>query len=282
MYIKGSIKNRFGLALAFFVLAVMLIYFHSYYQVHRQPSYSASIHEEQSSPIVKASSVANSKITSIKEAGRVGAGDIAYDAKDAAITSDWMTRLGKLTHQERADYAHYDEKTLIALADQGDTKAMDVLTNLYIQRGIYADDNRAKAWKYAERGAIYGLVSTTLTLAQLTLDPPDFLKNDEPNLFSDEKNSHYKLIEALALIQTISLRGDDHLSEIMKKSNLDTYNLNYNASIELTALDEAEIKQRANEIYVEWQKKRLELGLGDFEAPPTSAKKYMDIIFPKK
>lgn len=282
MYIKGSIKNVIGLALAFFVLAITLIYFYGYYQVHNQLSYSASVHEEQSLPTGKVPSIANSETTSIRAAGSAGSSDIAYDAKDAAITSDWMTRLGKLTHQERADYAHYDEKTLIALADQGDTKAMDVLTNLYIQRGIYTDDNRAKAWKYAEKGAIYGLVSTTLTLAQLTLDPPDFLKSDEPNLFADEKNSHYKLIEALALIQTISLRGDDHLSEIMKKSNLDTYNLNYNASVELTALDEAAIKQRAHEIYGEWQKKRLELGLGDFEAPPTSVKKYMDIIFPKK
>lgn len=281
MYIKGNIKSRIGFALTIFVLATTLIYSYGYYPIARQSLNPTSINEEQSALTNKRPVISGAKIVSPQKSISED-NAIAYNSKDVAITSDWMTRIGKLTHQERADYAHYDEKTLIALADNGDTKAMDVLTNLYIQRGIYTDDNREKAWRYAEMGSVYGLVSTTLTLALLTLNPPDFVKNDEPNLFSDEKNSHYKLIEALALNQTIAMRGDSHLSEIMKQYNLDSYNLYYNASVQLTALDERAIERRATEIYAEWQKKRLELGLGAFEAPPVSVKKYIDIISSKK
>jgi hypothetical protein len=189
-----------------------------------------------------------------------------------------MKSVGKLTHEERAAYAGYDENTLIGLAKNGDTKAMDLLTHLYIGRGIYEDNNLEKAQKYAEQGAVYGLVSTIPTMATLALAPPDFLKNDNSELLADEEKSHPKLIEAIALTQTIALRGDPDLAETMKQDNVRAYNAAYNASVKLTAVDEAAIKQRALEIYSGWQKQRQELGLGEYGSPPDSVKNYLGML----
>lgn len=201
-----------------------------------------------------------------------------YSSRDAAITSDWMRSVGKLTHEERAAYAAYDENTLIELAKNGDTKAMDLLAHLYVGRGIYDGNNFEKAWKYAEQGAVYGLVSTIPTMATLALAPPDFLKNDNSALLADEEKTHPKLIEAVALSQTIALRGDPDLAETMKADSVRAYNTAYHASVKLTAVDEAAIKQRALEIYSGWQEQRQELGLGDYESPPESVKKYMGML----
>jgi len=201
-----------------------------------------------------------------------------YDVSDSRITSEWMRHTGKFTHEERADYDAYDEKTLIDFAKNGDAKAMDILSNIYVRRGVYEGDNLKSAQKYAEMAAIHGLVSTIPTLITLTILPADFSKNDNVTLFEDEKRSHSKLIEAEALAQIIAMRGDANLSGIMKQSVIQDYNSAYGTSITSASVDQNEVNSKATEIYNLWLLKRNELGLGEFESAPPSVKKYMEII----
>jgi hypothetical protein len=268
---KSFVVLTLGLA------AVALFLGYSQYQAsHPLQGDQGVAGERTSAPAPKTDKISEKNLNQASEKADNPAED--YSNVDAAITSDWMRRVGKLTHEERASYAAYDEKTLIELAKNGETQAMHLLAHLYVGRGIYEDNNLEKAQKYAEQGAVHGLVSTIPTLATLALAPPDFLKNDNSELFAHEAKSHSKLIEAVALSQTIALRGDPDLAEIMKKDNVRSYNTAYNASVRLTAADEAAIKQRALEIYSGWQKQRQEIGLGEFESPPDSVKKYMGIL----
>lgn len=275
MSLLERIKSKRLVVLTLGLVAVAFCY--SQYQVSRLLPGEQGLTSEKTSTLAQKEDKLSEK--ALAQTGETADKPIEdFSSRDAAITRDWLRSVGKLTHAERAAYSGYDENTLIGLAKNGDTKAMDLLTHLYVGRGIYDDNNFEKAQKYAEQGAVYGLVSTIPTMVTLALAPPDFSKNDNSELFAHEEKSHPKLIEAIALTQTIALRGDPDLAEIMKQDNVRAYNTAYHASVKLTAADEAAIKQRALEIYGNWQKLRQEIGLGEFEPPPESVRKYFHAL----
>lgn len=189
-----------------------------------------------------------------------------YTKGEISITAEWMRKVGKFTHQERADYANYSNDILLQLADAGDIKAMDALFTRYLAEG-----NTEKAWLYGEKQMIYGSISAIADMTILS----------QPNQLTPKDQINDKLIYTLALAKVIAMRGDENLSDIIRDNAIRTYNNDFHASVaiaDLPALDQVKVDAAANDVMKNLKQKRLELGLGDFDTTPEAVKKFHRLI----
>ncbi len=176
----------------------------------------------------------------------------------------WMSIRGHFSNQERQDYEHYDQKTLEALADNGDLKAIDALGDLYLNKG-----DAKTAAIYFERGAVRGSTFAIETLGIILT----------PGVSTQEENRRSQVLESLAMIKTMALRGDDARADMENETLIKHYEYLYETKLDLTQEEQQQIDKRATDIYNTWQEKRREMGLGDFDnSQPRGVKNFFGLF----
>ncbi len=173
---------------------------------------------------------------------------------EAREASDWLTFKGYLSLDQRRYYESYDEKTLVALANNGDLIAILGLVDRYLKMPNVPVD---KVIFYLNEATIRG--STTAIEGLAILSSNNYQSADSPE---DKQNS---AIENLALIKTMALRGDQMLSNNATERYITQVTQMYDNSFRVTPELQIKIDRRAQEIYDDFQSKRRDRGLGDFD-----------------
>lgn len=190
-------------------------------------------------------------------------------AQEEAEVKKWCSAREAICSLEQNNekiYEGYSIETLESLADEGDIRAMhnlaDRYARLYIDKGE-GDAGLALKNKTLERAAVYG---STKALMQLGVAASS-------GSLDSKKEGRELLLEPLAYFEVAAIRGDR-----LAKSKL-SHVVTEQEQIELTSEDIGYIEARAEEIYQDLQKKRTELGLGEFDNDvPESVKRYFDRI----
>lgn len=173
---------------------------------------------------------------------------------EAREVSEWLTLKGYLSLDQRRYYESYDEKTLVALANNGDLAAIQGLIDKYIKMPNVPLD---KVLFYLNEAAIRG--STTAIEGLAIFSSGDY---DHADTTEEKQNA---AIENLALRKTMALRGDQMLSDSATKSYIKQVTQMYDSNFRVTPELQIKIDQRAQEIYADFQSKRRDRGLGDFD-----------------
>ncbi|HTF97092.1 MAG TPA: hypothetical protein VL995_13235 [Cellvibrio sp.] len=186
------------------------------------------------------------------------------DAATAEKIKSWFAARGNYSFygpDAYSEYKNYDNETLTKLSDDGDLRAMHVLSeragNLLERKSILI------------RAAVYGSTEALSRLSTIQ----DLDKRDTVKTVEDKKMA---LFEILAYQEAAEIRGDWWPKIQMR----DYYTKQY--QIELNSQDNALIAGMAKEIYEELSQQRKRLGLDDFDntVPDEVMKFYEEMLRP--
>jgi hypothetical protein len=187
-----------------------------------------------------------------------------FTTADSKEFTEWMAERGKFTNKEREDYQHYDPKTLESLAETGDLKAIEALAGLHLSNG-----DRQSAIRYYEIGAVRGSTEAIEMLGIMAT----------PKSSIETEKRRPAALEALAINKVLELRGDEERFKMETDALINFYESFFNEKLNISFEDQDKIDQRALEIYNDWEAKRKELGLGEFDnSKPLGAKKFFDLV----
>lgn len=218
--------------------------------------------------------------------------------QEIRIVDDWFRKTGFSTELERNYENQYSDDQLRELANKGDIIAINTLANRLTHRdinGFFEElarlrdvgdmagidklledrENRGKQEFdiLLDKGVVYGSLGSIRSL--MSSNKPHFSTDDTPAIRYIQQQ---RLKDYLAYLGLLDLRGGKqlHFAHVDERIVLEHYKTHYNSSLSEQDLDE--ISQRSQKLYEEFQLKRYELGLGDFdnELPP-EVKKFMDI-----
>ncbi len=269
MVFNEAFRNRKYLLLAISSIAILLLVV--WFQHTRVPtSYAPSEIKEpnthlstpqksQPLPFNKKELEKKSELTGQKQTWNP-MGDAASRAKITA----WFASRGNYSFygpDEKNEYQNYDKETLNKLSESGDIRAMHELAN----RAESIDESNSTLYK----AAIYG---STAAITQIGTSIEIWKQIDQ--LPAEEKRAY--VIEALAHYEAATIRGD-WWGNINDGSSLKN-----RLSIQPDKTEQEYIKKRSQEIYDDLQKKRYELGLGEFDntVPDEVVKLYEEMLRP--
>jgi hypothetical protein len=171
---------------------------------------------------------------------------------DMEVRKKWLLSRGHTYFMENDEYDNYGKDTLQKLSDAGDIRAMDKLAKLLEKNG-----DREQAKKIYAKAAVFGSTAALSSLSRRFAT--DSLAADVKS--NDLAAAKSFAIEAMAYLKAASLRGDniDYFTDMMSPQTTNPRNL------ALDQMDYEKVKVRAQQIYDEMQKKRYELGLGEFD-----------------
>jgi hypothetical protein len=181
------------------------------------------------------------------------------DGSAFAEIETWHQSRGWFKDDAKAkEYADYDMNTLVALSKTGDLRALQLMASR-----ARSTDSRSnlymKAAAYGSTSALMSLVGIIRSASQMSTK-----KGDDKKPF---------VMDILAYYEVARLRGDSYGDVIGKQSTLIG-----NMDVQVTAEETAAIQVAAKTIYDRLQKKRLELGLGEFDnTVPESVKTYYEM-----
>jgi hypothetical protein len=171
----------------------------------------------------------------------------------------WRQSRGWFKDDAKAkEYADYDMNTLVALSKTGDLRALQLMASR--ARSTESRSNLyMKAAAYGSTSALMSLVGIIRSASQMSTK-----KGDDKKPF---------VMDILAYYETARLRCYSYGDVISKQSTLIS-----NMDVQVTAEETAAIQVAAKTIYDRLQKKRLELGLGEFDnTVPESVKTYYEM-----
>jgi hypothetical protein len=250
------------------VSAISLCLAGAFFVLNKQ-SNSATSFPSTDENAMEANALASSgSAASIKEKAIPKSNDHSIAAKkftkaDENEFAKWMSERGHFTNKERGDYEHYDQKTLESLADAGDIKAIEALGSLHLK-----NVNFDAATHYYELGAIRGSTMSIATLGLIAAPIPGL----------DDENRRSAVIEGLAINKVLELRGDEESAKSQTDDLTKSYQRLFNEQLNISFEEQSKIDQRAEEIYSNWEAKRRELGLGEFDnSKSLGVKKFFDL-----
>lgn len=187
---------------------------------------------------------------------------IALTNNEVSTLKSWMDDRGYLRLSDLKIYEGYSEATLLELAKHGDLKALETLSSRAIDKG-----DKEKAILYINLGIVHG---STAALERLTLYTTPNIGNE-----ATEEQRRPAVLETLAVIKVLSMRGDKYLSTSNYGIFIRNYKRQYNVDLVLEPTEEDFVANRAQEIYDKYQAIRTEMGLGDFDnSEPSGVKKF--------
>lgn len=213
---------------------------------------SSSVSAVSSATTVAASSAL--ELNQEKEMVNTMESKIAY--KDLPSLKDWRAAAGCFSDQDLNEYGRLDKNVLEDLAKQGDIKAIQTLSD---QEAISGNYERAAELKYL--ASVHGSVKSIRSLSNLKTGEYIYSKNPKDAM------------EALAYLHVAAKRGD----LLAKNDDIKRY---YEVQ-EFYPNEEQQkiIENRANEIMTDLQRRRAELGLGEFDnRPPREQAQFFDRI----
>lgn len=181
------------------------------------------------------------------------------DGSASAEIEAWRQSRGWFTNDAKAkEYAAYDLNTLAALSKSGDLRALQLMASR--ARSTESRSNLyMKAAAYGSTSALISLTGIIRSASQMSTK-----KGDDKKPF---------VMDILTYYEVARLRGDSYGDVIGKQSTLIG-----NMDVQVTAEETAAIQAAAKTIYDRLQKKRLELGLGEFDnTVPESVKTYYEM-----
>lgn len=168
-------------------------------------------------------------------------------------------------------YPHYSKEILMSLAAQGDLRAIKERVYRYLhEKPEYlegdsrevTDKNRAlqREWheqrnKYLYEAVLYG------DREFLAAASPMYFRHVDP---SDLEANRVVLLEQLGFLEFVGKRGKVMDKYYMAISAVKIYEEMY-GKLQLTDADKAFIRDQAKDIYDGFEKKRIEMGLGEFD-----------------
>jgi hypothetical protein len=171
----------------------------------------------------------------------------------------WRQSRGWFENDAKAkEYAAYDLNTLAALSKSGDLRALQLMASR-----ARSTESKSKLYMTA---AAYGSTSALVSLTGIIRSA---------SKMSTKKGDNKKpfVMDILTYYEVARLRGDSYGDVIGKQSTLIG-----NMDVQVTAEETAAIQVAAKTIYDRLQKKRLELGLGEFDnTVPESVKTYYEM-----
>lgn len=218
--------------------------------------------------------VSENNSSSIEEKGN-------YSEQDIRDIEQWhRSGIADSTFKE-SDYALYDEATLLDMANSGSTMAMKALWFRYLKED--QPEYVQKRNELATKAIIYGDREMFMHMPELV---------DAQSRVSDQsitpEERHLARIETLAYSEFMGLRGALDAKYNQQTAFFRVY-ATPDSPIHLTEADKNTIRERAQEIYNSYEKKRIELGIGPFDnSVPEGIKKlfenqkkiYMDNVGP--
>jgi hypothetical protein len=184
---------------------------------------------------------------------------------DAKELISWMDQSGMFGLDELKDYAHYDEKTLTAFAENGDLKAAKLLGEKYLSVGNYE-----KATYYYKLGAVYGSIASISSLATITSSITSLTPEAEARIMA---------VETLAYRTVMGVRGDKWNSKQRIESFYRDYEHFIGTPLVLTSDEQNVLNARATEIYEDLLQRRRDRGLNAFDnEPPTGVHNIYGLI----
>lgn len=171
-----------------------------------------------------------------------------------------------MEQQDQKIYESYDTAALESLANGGDIRAMVILADRYAQE--YIDNGESeKGFELAQqlflKAASYGSTDALLRLGITA----------ETSIYKTSLEGRDRALEPLAYYEVAAMRGD----RIGKLLPAEHYRME--KQLVLTEKDLAYLETRAEEIYQDLQRRRHELGLGEFDNNvPESVNRYFSRI----
>ncbi|OZY86737.1 hypothetical protein CBP51_06915 [Cellvibrio mixtus] len=186
------------------------------------------------------------------------------DAVSKREIVDWFASRGNFSFADPAahnDYQQYDLDTLHKLGDQGDLRALDELAN----RTETIDQLKS----ILAKAAIYGSTAA-ITRMGTAIESEFWIGN-----MSAEQRKPY-ILEAMSFYEVAEQRGDWWGKINDGRSLLERY------GVTLSDEDNFYIAKRSKEIYENFEKIRIEMGLGAFDnsVPDTVIKFYEEMLRP--
>lgn len=184
---------------------------------------------------------------------------------------DWEAARGYFSADEIEAYQSYDEQTLKNLSDEGDIKAMVILSSYYIQKDYRPEEARAMDYK----AAVYGATSVFSDLSDSA--HADMLRNEViDEAYKNPQHREAGVIEVLAYCKVAAMRGDPRASISTINAYKGVHKIRTGHDLSLSPEMLNKIDNRAKEIYDELVHARHELGLGEFDnsTPETVKKDY--------
>jgi len=216
--------------------------------------------DESASSSSAASSVTATPVTSVVDLNQsqeiISETETKIEYKDMPSLKDWRAAAGYFSDQELDEYGRLDKNVLEELAKKGDIKAIQTLSD---QEAIAGDHERSRDLTYL--AAVHGSIESIRTLRSYKTG--EYISSKNPK----------DALEALAYLQVAAKRGD-----LLAK--YDDPEIFYKVQ-EFYPNEEQQkiIDNRANEIMADLQKRRAELGLGEFDnRPPREQAEFFDRI----
>jgi len=174
---------------------------------------------------------------------------------DAELIHRWRSARGTYTKHELEVYKAYGIETLEQLMRDGDMQAAIALAELYVSDKYVEQYGISYALAALQWAAIFG---STDALGRFG----DAYRSLNYSSLDNPEMRHIWL-ESLAWENTAALRGDS-----MPNNSAEAF-MKY-SKFEVTEQEKRWIQERSNEIYNDLLKKRMDLGLGDFDnqTPP--------------
>ena len=175
---------------------------------------------------------------------------------EIAEVDDWFKRNG--IGPSRESYASYSEDELEAMLLAGDFIAGDVLTSRYLDK---MDLQQAKIT--AEKSLIYGSRRAAMNLYLIYhYDIPSSMDDVETRLRKKDQ-----LVDMFSYLELADLRGGKDLfyTEADRRAALTSFKRAYGDDEILTEEDYLDIQNKALLLYEKYEKKRQELGFGEFD-----------------
>ena len=174
-----------------------------------------------------------------RELAGIPSQEVYKQAEDRSIVQ------GYFSDEDLAAYDGYAEDALIALGDNGDLRALRVLANRYMNSG------EVDKWSAAlDKAVVYGSTAALMEIGSYKVGMADYI--------SDTKEKQAQLIEGLAWYEVGIKRGDDYY-RLLKEQTIERY------GISVKPAGGGLIEARAFEILSELEKKRIALGLPQFD-----------------
>lgn len=144
------------------------------------------------------------------------------------------------------DYKSYSKETLIAFAERGDVKALELLA-FHSRVSSKTREYYEKAAVYGSTHALYGIINNMLHHTSVT----------EESSYEDKRRL---MIEVYAYKLVATTRGDYAVAP-----DWDVQNTATKLKFEATSYDREDIHRRAEEIYAQLELNRKNLGLPSFD-----------------
>lgn len=189
---------------------------------------------------------------------------------DVAVVDNWLKRTGFSPIPQKAYEEQYTEKQLIELSENGDMIATDALTSLYISQGRDAKI----IVPLLKRGIIQGSFSSISAMAT-------HYNSESLFVASSAEEAKANLKESLAYLTLLDLRGvgKAKANDVTRKVYTSTYNERHPNAESISDADEQYIRERAQQLYDDYQAERQQLGLGDFDNDmPEEARKFFGYL----